>query len=204
MRSIRRRQSVAAPDRAPGEPLIEGPTALRAWRDSDLRLARGRLPGPRDLALDPGPVPLRTVRRPQLPAPAPRRAPRRRLGAVRGRRRRRPRPPARVDLADALLVEERARPRSATGWPRTRAARATLTRAVRLITDWGFVHLGLHRIDLVAATGNPASQRVAERCGFTREAVLRSYMVEQGRPRRHGRVRPARHRPPRLNRFSVS
>ena len=31
----------------------------------------------------------------------------------------------------------------------------------------------------MAATGNPASQRVAERCGFTREAVLRSYMVSK-------------------------
>ncbi len=51
-----------------------------------------------------------------------------------------------------------------------------VTRAVRLITAWGFRHLGLERIDLLAATGNPASQRVAERCGFTREAVLRSYM----------------------------
>jgi RimJ/RimL family protein N-acetyltransferase len=29
----------------------------------------------------------------------------------------------------------------------------------------------------MAATNNPASQRVAERCGFTREAVLRSYLV---------------------------
>jgi RimJ/RimL family protein N-acetyltransferase len=52
-----------------------------------------------------------------------------------------------------------------------------VTRAVRLITNWGFVHLGLQRIDLLAASDNPASQRVAERSGFTREAVLRSYMV---------------------------
>jgi RimJ/RimL family protein N-acetyltransferase len=35
--------------------------------------------------------------------------------------------------------------------------------------------LGLERIELFAATGNPASQRVAERAGFTREAVLRAY-----------------------------
>ena len=48
---------------------------------------------------------------------------------------------------------------------------------MRLITAWGFRSLGLERIDLMAATGNPASQRVAERCGFTREAVLRSYLV---------------------------
>jgi len=50
------------------------------------------------------------------------------------------------------------------------------TRAVRLICGWGLEVLGLERIDLLAATGNPASQRVAERAGFTREAVLRSYM----------------------------
>jgi RimJ/RimL family protein N-acetyltransferase len=50
------------------------------------------------------------------------------------------------------------------------------TRAVRLICAWGFEALGLERIDLLAATGNPASLDVAERAGFTREAVLRSYM----------------------------
>jgi RimJ/RimL family protein N-acetyltransferase len=48
------------------------------------------------------------------------------------------------------------------------------TRAVRLICRWGFSTLGLERIELQAAVGNPASQRVAERAGFTREAVLRS------------------------------
>ena len=51
------------------------------------------------------------------------------------------------------------------------------TRAVQLICRWGFSTLGLERIDLLAATGNPASQRVAGRAGFTREAVLRSYMA---------------------------
>ncbi len=33
------------------------------------------------------------------------------------------------------------------------------TRAVRLICAWGFAALGLERIDLLAATGNRASQR---------------------------------------------
>jgi RimJ/RimL family protein N-acetyltransferase len=50
------------------------------------------------------------------------------------------------------------------------------TRAVRLICTWGFRALGLERIDLFAATANLPSQRVAERTGFTREAVMRSYM----------------------------
>jgi RimJ/RimL family protein N-acetyltransferase len=50
------------------------------------------------------------------------------------------------------------------------------TRAVRLICAWGFQSLGLERIDLYAAVGNEASQHVAQRAGFTREAVLRSFM----------------------------
>jgi RimJ/RimL family protein N-acetyltransferase len=50
------------------------------------------------------------------------------------------------------------------------------TRAVRLICDWGFRELGLERITLLAAVANPASQLVAQRAGFTREALLRSYL----------------------------
>ena len=49
------------------------------------------------------------------------------------------------------------------------------TRAVGLICRWGFRTLSLERIELLAAAGNPASQRVAERSGFRREAVLRAY-----------------------------
>lgn len=48
-------------------------------------------------------------------------------------------------------------------------------RAVRLICGFGRERLGLERIDLLVATGNRASQRVAERSGFTREAVVHSY-----------------------------
>jgi RimJ/RimL family protein N-acetyltransferase len=49
------------------------------------------------------------------------------------------------------------------------------TRATRLICAWGLRELGLERIELFAATGNHRSQAVAARAGFTREAVLRSY-----------------------------
>ncbi|MDN3357448.1 GNAT family protein [Actinomadura sp. DC4] len=47
------------------------------------------------------------------------------------------------------------------------------TEAVREVARHAF-GLGLHRLELLAATGNLASQRVAERAGFTREGVLRS------------------------------
>ena len=51
------------------------------------------------------------------------------------------------------------------------------TRAVGLICRWGFAALALERIDLLAGAGNLASQRVAERSGFAREAMLRSYLA---------------------------
>jgi RimJ/RimL family protein N-acetyltransferase len=49
------------------------------------------------------------------------------------------------------------------------------TRATRLICGWGLRELGLERIELLAAAGNHRSQAVAARAGFTREAVLRAY-----------------------------
>jgi RimJ/RimL family protein N-acetyltransferase len=60
------------------------------------------------------------------------------------------------------------------------------TRAVSLVCAWGARELGLERIVLLAAAGNAPSQRVAERCGFAQEAVLRSYM--RGREARHDMV----------------
>jgi RimJ/RimL family protein N-acetyltransferase len=51
---------------------------------------------------------------------------------------------------------------------------------VGLICRWGFDSLSLERIELLAGTGNTASQRVAERSRFTREAVLRSFMRGKG------------------------
>ena len=53
--------------------------------------------------------------------------------------------------------------------------RGHATRATRLICAWGLRELGLERIELFAATDNHRSQAVAERAGFTREALLRDY-----------------------------
>ncbi len=72
--------------------------------------------------------------------------------------------------------------RGEVGYWLARAARGLghATRAVRLISAWGFGALGLERIELQAAVDNPASQRVAERAGFTPEAVLRSRWTTYG------------------------
>jgi RimJ/RimL family protein N-acetyltransferase len=69
--------------------------------------------------------------------------------------------------------------RAEVGYWLAREARGSghAARAVRLICRWGFERLGLERIQLMAATSNAPSQRVAERAGFTREALLRSYLA---------------------------
>jgi RimJ/RimL family protein N-acetyltransferase len=53
------------------------------------------------------------------------------------------------------------------------------TRALRLLTEWGFADLGLERIELWIDTTNPGSERVAERAGYLREGVLRSYWFKE-------------------------
>jgi len=55
--------------------------------------------------------------------------------------------------------------------------RGVATRAVRLLSELSFERLGLARLTIYAAVGNVASQRVAERAGFTREGVLRSFLA---------------------------
>jgi len=158
----------------PGEPLIDGDTELRPWRDSDLRALV-------DACQDPEIA--RWTRVPQH------------YGEADGR--------AyllqRYDMAFAGLAAPFAIVRAPDGellgsislmriaWEHQRAevgywlalearGQGHATRAVRLICAWGLSALALERIDLLAATGNALSQRVAKRSGFIREAVLRSYM----------------------------
>ena len=52
--------------------------------------------------------------------------------------------------------------------------------AAALVARWGLEHLGLARVQILAAADNEASQRVAERAGFTREGTLRSYVELKG------------------------
>jgi RimJ/RimL family protein N-acetyltransferase len=160
----------------PGEPLIDGATALRPWRDSDLAAlvsacrdpeiarwtrvpddyrdsdARAYLLQRYDAVLAGTTAPFAIV--------APNELLEQLLGSI------------------SLMRIDWEHRRGEVGYWLAREARGRghATRAVRLICEWGFRSLGLERVDLLAATENLASQRVAERSGFTREAVLRSYM----------------------------
>ena len=59
--------------------------------------------------------------------------------------------------------------------------RGVATRAVRLLSDWALRELGVARLEIYVRPDNPASQAVAERAGFAREAVLRSHLQIKGR-----------------------
>ena len=47
------------------------------------------------------------------------------------------------------------------------------TEAASALVEFSFSDIGLHRLDLVAATTNYGSIRVAEKLGFTREGMMR-------------------------------
>jgi RimJ/RimL family protein N-acetyltransferase len=157
-----------------GEPLVDGPTALRPWRDSDLEALVRACQDPEIARWTPVPE---NCGEGEARAYLMRRydaihagveAPFAIVNAADG-----------TDLLGSISLVRLAweHGRGEVGYWLAREARGQghSTRAVRLICKWGFESLGLARIELLAATGNPASQRVAERAGFTREAVLRSY-----------------------------
>ena len=58
--------------------------------------------------------------------------------------------------------------------------RGTATEALRLLTAWAFDR-GLVRLELRIAHDNERSVRVAERCGYQREGLLRSVHFKSGR-----------------------
>jgi RimJ/RimL family protein N-acetyltransferase len=55
------------------------------------------------------------------------------------------------------------------------------TEILRLLTRWAFSDPRLMRIYLIIDVENHASHRVAERCGYRHEAVLRSIHLKPGR-----------------------
>jgi RimJ/RimL family protein N-acetyltransferase len=59
-------------------------------------------------------------------------------------------------------------------WIRTdESGHGYMTEACSAVVDFGFDHVGLHRIELQASPDNIGSIRVAEKIGFLREGVLR-------------------------------
>jgi len=67
-------------------------------------------------------------------------------------------------------------------WVRTSwTKRGVASAAVRLLMQFGLGKLKLNRVEIMAAVGNKASQRVAEKVGARREGILRNRMVVHDR-----------------------
>jgi RimJ/RimL family protein N-acetyltransferase len=58
--------------------------------------------------------------------------------------------------------------------------RSIATRALKLLTDWAFAELPIERIELFIDVENAPSEVVAQRCGYTREGVLRWTYLKPG------------------------
>ena len=58
--------------------------------------------------------------------------------------------------------------------------RGVATAALSRLTDWALAELGALRLELIIDVANAASKRVARRCGYQREGVLRSVHLKHG------------------------
>ena len=56
-----------------------------------------------------------------------------------------------------------------------------VTTAVHMITEYGYNHLGIVRIQTGIFEYNTASQRVLEKCGFLKEGIFRKSIFKQGK-----------------------
>lgn len=85
-----------------------------------------------------------------------------------------------------LMLRNRSAGRAEIGywtapWAR---GRGVASRGAALLAEWGLEHLGIHRVGLLADVENLASQRAAEKAGFTREGIARAARLDRdGRPR---------------------
>jgi len=82
-----------------------------------------------------------------------------------------------------LVAIERDENQGEIGYVVVREARGRglATRALRLVTDYALGEVGLERVQLLINADNEPSLRVAERCGYRREGVLRSLYLKPGR-----------------------
>jgi len=61
-------------------------------------------------------------------------------------------------------------------------SRGIVTRSVQSVLGWGFSSARLNRVQAVVLPSNGPSIAVLNRCGFTKEGVLRQYRMVRGEP----------------------
>lgn len=61
-------------------------------------------------------------------------------------------------------------------------SRGRTAAALRLLADWAFDDVGVHRVELLVDPANTGSRRVAESAGFLAEGTIRQRFLHRGRP----------------------
>ena len=160
----------------PSPPLSDGVVALRGWRDADVPAIAAMMDEPEIARYTRAPSPY--TERDALQWRALHPVMLRRNEAL---------PLAIADAADTRLlgsIELRFRPegRGELGYLLAREARGrgVATRALRLFARWAFEWQGLKRLEAHVQPDNVPSLALAERVGFRREGVMRSYSVMRG------------------------
>jgi RimJ/RimL family protein N-acetyltransferase len=83
-----------------------------------------------------------------------------------------------------LRLHEEARATVGYWVAREARGRGVATRALRLVSAWALDEVGIERLELMAEPENTISCNVAERAGYKREGLLRSYLPTRDRGRR--------------------
>lgn len=57
-----------------------------------------------------------------------------------------------------------------------------MSHAINLVTEFGFQHIGLDRIEAIILEGNEASKQLLKKCSFHREGTLKNYKRYEEKP----------------------
>ena len=165
------------PLKAPDPPLSDGDVTLRAWRDTDVGALAALMD---DRAIG---------RWTRAPSPYEERHAIEWLATHSTMLRRRTELPLAItdassgELLGSVSIRFPEEGRGEFGYLLGAKARGRgrATAALRLLARWAFEDLGMQRLEVLVQPDNEPSLALAERVGFRREGVLRSYTVIAGR-----------------------
>jgi RimJ/RimL family protein N-acetyltransferase len=161
----------------PDPPLTDGVVALRAWSDADAGAIAAMMEDPEIARWTQAPSPYRERDAVEWLALHPallRRGEELPLAVVDAQS---------GELAGSMSVRFRGEGRGEFGYLMAAGfrGRGLGTRALRLFASWAFQTHALARLEVLVQPENEPSLAMAERAGFVREGVLRSYKPVRGR-----------------------
>jgi RimJ/RimL family protein N-acetyltransferase len=170
------RNAAVPPLAPPDPPLTDGLVTLRGWRDADVPALTALMDDPE------------IARWTRAPAPYEERHAIEWMATHSTLMRRRSELPLAITAAEggellgsiALRFPEDGRGEFGYLLGAAARGRSVATRALRLYASWAFDALGIERLEVLVQPDNEASLALAERVGFRREGVLRSYTAIRG------------------------